>query len=42
MASARSEMVAGMVSELEMDNASGMRSESKLIGHISFEDIHNV
>jgi len=31
-----------MVSELEMEKASGMPSESKLIGHVCFEEIHNV
>ena len=42
MDSVRSEMVAGMVSELEMEKASGMPSESTLIGHICFEEIHDV
>jgi hypothetical protein len=42
MASVRSEMVAGMVSELEIEKASGMPSESKLIGYICFEEIHDV
>jgi len=40
MASVRSEMVTGMVSELE--KASGTPSESKLIGHGCFEEIHVV
>jgi hypothetical protein len=40
MGSVLSEMVAGMVSELEM--ASGMPSESKSIGHVSFEEIQAV
>jgi hypothetical protein len=35
-----SEMVAGMVSQLEM--ASGMPVESKLIGHVYFKEIHNL
>jgi hypothetical protein len=40
------EMGTEMVSELEMvldmEKASGMPSESKLIGHVCFEEIHNV
>jgi len=45
-ASVQLEMVSGMVtemvSELEMEKSSGMPSESKLIGHVCFEEIHNV
>jgi len=37
-----SEMVANMVLELEMEKGSGLPSESKLIGHICFKDIHDV
>jgi hypothetical protein len=40
MDSVRSEMVAGMV--LELQKASEMPLESKLIGHICFEEIHDV
>jgi len=42
IASVLSEMVARMVSGLEQEKASGMPSESKLIGHIRFEEIHAV
>jgi hypothetical protein len=42
MASVRSEMVTGMVLELELEKVSGMPSESKFIGHICFEEIHDV
>jgi len=40
MASVHSEMVAGKVSEFE--TASGLPLESKLIGHICFEEMHDV
>jgi hypothetical protein len=40
MAAIRSEVVTGMLSELE--KASGMPSESKLIGLVSSEEIHVV
>ena len=36
------EMVTEIVLELELEMASGMPLESKSIGHICFEDIHNV
>jgi hypothetical protein len=39
MTSVRSEMVAGMVPELQMDMASGMLLESQLIGHVCFEEV---
>jgi hypothetical protein len=42
MVSVHLEMVLDMVSELEMETASGLLSESKLIGHLSFEVIHTV
>jgi len=42
MASVRKEMVTGKVSELELEMASGMQSESKVIGQVCFEEIHNV
>jgi hypothetical protein len=37
-------MVSGMVTEMvsEVEKASGMPSESKLIGHVCFEEIHVV
>jgi len=37
-----SEMVPGVVLELEMEKASGMPSESELLGQVCFEEIHNV
>jgi hypothetical protein len=40
MAAVHLEIVPGTVSELE--NASGMPWESKSIGHICFEEIHDV
>ena len=42
MASARSEMVAGMESELHMEMALGMPSECNVIGHFCFEEIHDI
>jgi hypothetical protein len=42
MAWARSEMVAGMVSELHMEMALGMPSECNVIGHFCFEEIHDI
>jgi len=35
-------LVTEMVSEWELEMASGMLSDSKLIGHICFEGIHVV
>jgi hypothetical protein len=42
MATVYWEFVAGMVSELEIEKASGMPLEIKLIAHLSLEEIHNV
>jgi len=42
MASVCSILVAGTVSVLEMEKASGMPSDSKLIGHLFFKEIHIV
>jgi hypothetical protein len=42
MATVYWELVAGMVSELEIEKASGMPLEIKLIAHLSLEEIHNV
>ena len=42
MASVLTEMVTDMVLELELEKASGMQSESELIGHVCFEEIHVV
>jgi hypothetical protein len=42
MATVYWELVAGMVSELEIEKASGMPLEIKLIAHLSSEEFHNV
>ena len=41
MALVASEMVTGMVSELELEIQLGKPSESKLIGQVSFKEIHD-
>jgi hypothetical protein len=42
MALVRLEMLVGMVLEMKMVMISQMPSESKLIGHLHFKEIHNV
>jgi hypothetical protein len=42
MALVRSEIVMGIVAELEMEMALGMPLANKLIGHVCLEEIHNV